>query len=291
MKARLCTIYDIDEISHFAHNQNTKNGQRTSFMYSEEDNVRTSFKESLNNGSVQVGIFNGIKCFGYIQVITDPNFGFGDVVGPFCEVGYENLITELITLAANKANQVEVFKFNLDLHNSLQDSLIRLGAVKQEDNYQLEVTSELFNYQKNISLNAKVIRHEKKYDELCRELYCSVFQDTYITVDSLFNYNCSEYKLVDLILNDEFIGFGYYRINTGYIDFIAIDSKYRRRGLGFYLLSEIIKDQIENYKIDKISLNVDTSNNNALELYKRCGFIISDHFISYHLKRSDMKLI
>lgn len=286
MKARLCTIDDINEISKFAHIQNTKNGQRTSFMYKEEDKVKSGFKETLNNGSVQIGIFNKDKCFAYLQVITDHEFGFGDVIGPFCEVGYEELTKDLLSFAVNEANQVEVFKFNVDVNNNMQKHLVKIGAIKKEDNYQLELLAEDFKYEKLNKVNIRIISHEKRFDVLFKELYCNEFQDTYIEYNNLLNYNNNDYKLVDLLYNDDFIGFGYYRINIGYIDFLAIKSQYRGKGFGSFLLAEIIKDQIINYKISKISLNVDISNNNGIELYKKYGFAIEDHFVSYHLNRN-----
>lgn len=288
MQIRTCTKKDIEVISQFAHNQNTYNAQRTSFMYKEYEKVKESFYSTLDNGSIQIGAFHDKKCFGYVQVITNKDYGPGDVIGPFYEYGNERLVKDLLSYVAKYDSEIELLKFNIDENNKLGTHLVEAGAIKKEDNYQLRITKDIFA---NINLNSEYLItqvHSKQYDKYVIDLYNSEFPDSYMNSDSVIDYNKEQYKLVDLLFDSSCIGFGFYRIKKGYIDFVAVDKKYRGRGYGKYLLSRIIRDQIDDYDLIEIELNVDLSRNEALKLYTNIGFTVNEHFISYHLNKDDI---
>ena len=54
------------------------------------------------------------------------------------------------------------------------------------------------------------------------------------------------------------------------IEYIIVDKKYRENGIGTKLLNELEKHNIEN-----ITLEVKESNLNAIEFYKKNGFMIA----------------
>lgn len=81
--------------------------------------------------------------------------------------------------------------------------------------------------------------------------------------------NC--YLVVEL--NGAVIGYcGYYGVAPeGYIYNVAISQNYRRQGIGYIMLEELIK-QASARGITSMTLEVRVSNKAAIELYKRLGF-------------------
>lgn len=58
---------------------------------------------------------------------------------------------------------------------------------------------------------------------------------------------------------------------VGYIDWIWVDPRYRKKGIGIKLLSFLEK---EYKKLGSHKINLSTSHKNNLEFYKKCGFQI-----------------
>lgn len=77
-----------------------------------------------------------------------------------------------------------------------------------------------------------------------------------------------------LIIDNEIAGYcGIMTVlDEGQILNVAVDTKYRRRGLGQYLLNEVFKYGDEN-KLSLYTLEVRESNTPARELYKKMGFV------------------
>ena len=74
-------------------------------------------------------------------------------------------------------------------------------------------------------------------------------------------------------LHDKVIGFIVFYIfsGEGHIHNIAVDTAYRRRGIGKYLL-EFALEIIEKNGVDEVFLEVSVRNTAALELYKKYQF-------------------
>jgi ribosomal protein S18 acetylase RimI-like enzyme len=74
--------------------------------------------------------------------------------------------------------------------------------------------------------------------------------------------------------NKELIGCLCYRVmeNELYITAIAIDVRKRERGYGSYLLQYLLQNCLP-ININRISLHVQTSNDTAIQFYKKFGFI------------------
>ena len=68
---------------------------------------------------------------------------------------------------------------------------------------------------------------------------------------------------------------GMYRVfNEGEIVNVAVDSKYRRRGVAKELLEQLLKES-EALNVDNFFLEVRESNEAAINLYKKLGFTVS----------------
>jgi len=75
-------------------------------------------------------------------------------------------------------------------------------------------------------------------------------------------------------INDVVVGYSVFLIEdgAGYVESIAINSNYRRRGLGIRALEFMIK-RMEDMKLETINLHVRMDNMAAMSLYEKNGFI------------------
>ncbi|NLL73936.1 MAG: ribosomal protein S18-alanine N-acetyltransferase [Clostridiales bacterium] len=75
------------------------------------------------------------------------------------------------------------------------------------------------------------------------------------------------------IIDSKLVGYcGYYGVSgEGYIYNVAVDKDYRRQGIGYQMLVELIK-KAEARGITALTLEVRQSNMAAIHLYKRLGF-------------------
>jgi len=67
---------------------------------------------------------------------------------------------------------------------------------------------------------------------------------------------------------------------------IAVDKEFRGQGIGKRLL-ELFEGEAKKLKVEKMRLEVKTSNKVAINLYKKMGFIISNMLPAYYNDGSD----
>lgn len=87
-------------------------------------------------------------------------------------------------------------------------------------------------------------------------------------------------KLIVLRMENEILGFSAFYCNdkeslNAYISLIAVDSKYRKLGLGKAILEEIYSVAIQN-GMQNVRLEVDNDNTVALSFYKKNGFVMEE---------------
>jgi len=75
-------------------------------------------------------------------------------------------------------------------------------------------------------------------------------------------------------------------INEGHISNIAVLKDYRRQGIGALLLEALIKEAIQREMIG-LTLEVRVSNQAALSLYEKYGFIIEGYRKNYYSSPSE----
>jgi [ribosomal protein S18]-alanine N-acetyltransferase len=107
--------------------------------------------------------------------------------------------------------------------------------------------------------------------------------------DIIFNnhslYLCA-YKGRNLIA---YIG-GWLIVNKLHITNLAVDPEYRRKGIATKLIDEIFKMSILQ-GINKITLEVRMSNDAAIKLYKKKGFIVVGRYLHYYSNNNEDALI
>ncbi|OCT64875.1 hypothetical protein XELAEV_18041112mg [Xenopus laevis] len=72
----------------------------------------------------------------------------------------------------------------------------------------------------------------------------------------------------------------------GYIAMLAVDSKYRRKGIGTHLVKKAIYAMVEG-DCDEVVLETEITNKSALKLYENLGFVRDKRLFRYYLNGVD----
>lgn len=73
----------------------------------------------------------------------------------------------------------------------------------------------------------------------------------------------------------------------GYIGMLAVDKRYRKRGLALKLVSTVLERMAKMGTVDECVLEAEVSNQGALSLYRRLGFLRTKLLHNYYLSGSD----
>ena len=73
----------------------------------------------------------------------------------------------------------------------------------------------------------------------------------------------------------------------GYIGMLAVDQRYRKRGIASKLVSTVLDRMEKMGNVDECVLEAEVTNQGALSLYRRLGFLRTKLLHNYYLSGSD----
>ncbi|CDQ68023.1 unnamed protein product [Oncorhynchus mykiss] len=76
------------------------------------------------------------------------------------------------------------------------------------------------------------------------------------------------------------------KIHRGYIAMLAVDSRYRRKGIGTYLVKKAIYAMMDE-DCDEVVLETEITNQSAQKLYENLGFVRDKRLFQYYLNGVD----
>lgn len=83
-------------------------------------------------------------------------------------------------------------------------------------------------------------------------------------------------------------GYAYYEVDPemeeAYLHYMGISEKFRNQGLGTMLLKEVLSEMFSYPQINKITLTVDNTNDEANHVYRKTGFKTKNVLIGYLLE-------
>lgn len=277
---------DIDRVAHFIARVNNNEENHIGYCGTDSEEIKNSLIEDLTdmpfNESFIVGIEYG-EIIGVIGFDADLEDNSAEIWGPFIEKSkwyiVMDLWNEVIKILPKKIETISLF-MNSKNKNSLKLAC-ELGFNKsseqviltfnQEDKYKLKDISET-----ELSLN---------YYEDFRRLHDRVFPNTYYSGSEILD-RLNEHRKVFIDLEEnKLTGYIYAEVNPefgeGSIEFIAVESLERGKGIGKRLLTMALRWLFTFHSVESINLCVNVQNEGAINLYKSIGFIEKYHLYHY----------
>ncbi|MEM0489707.1 MAG: GNAT family N-acetyltransferase [Ignisphaera sp.] len=108
-------------------------------------------------------------------------------------------------------------------------------------------------------------------------------------IESIIRKRSKRARIYVAIVDEKVVGFAivYKKRNNAYIDALAVDIKYRGKGIGSCLLS-YIEGVLSREGVEKIYLTVKNHNNKALGIYIKNGYKISNVIFILEARSSDI---
>jgi hypothetical protein len=120
----------------------------------------------------------------------------------------------------------------------------------------------------------KVTEYEGYFFDQFKALHDALFPNTYLTAGQVIEKLDDRRHLYIAVENERLLGYHFCKIEaeSGYVDFIGVDSSARERNLGTALLASGLEWMFAAPTTQKVSLTVNADNAAANSLYKKFGF-------------------
>ena len=127
--------------------------------------------------------------------------------------------------------------------------------------------------------NIKIVPCDKScYDQLYK-IHLSVMPENDIMTENCFFDEFVQATRKYFVAINNNCAIGYIGVFDSFDDYniigIAVEEGYQRRGIGYKLLQRIIEEAKKN-NIKTISLEVDETNEKAINFYKKNGFVVTN---------------
>ncbi len=130
--------------------------------------------------------------------------------------------------------------------------------------------------------------NNKKMIGSFKTLHDTLFPDTYYPAKTILERLTDEHRLL-IRTNDvnDVIGYAYLegskQFKEGSVEFIGVDSDYRKQGVGKQLLQQSMTLLMQEMEIPSLYLTVNDENIGAIRLYESVGFRQVNNFVHYEL--------
>ena len=130
---------------------------------------------------------------------------------------------------------------------------------------------------------------DPRYWEPFRALHHTVFPNTYYTAQQVIDLQDTHTRLLIAAQGDDLQGYLFGKVDVdageGYIDFIAVDPRWRGKGIGRMLLAAAVHWMFSFPSVQHIDLVVVSSNTAAVRLYESFGFECERTMRGYRTKK------
>ncbi len=191
---------------------------------------------AFDNDKLVSFILNGIGTFNNKQTVYDTG------TGTIKDYRGQGLIKEIFnaSLPALKSARCEQYLLEVLSDNEKAISIyVDLGfKVNRTFNYFVKEVNEIKN-----TASKDLQDYEFKEIELVPEIMSAMqdFDPSWQNNFSAILKNTSHFKIIGAFKNNKLLAYGIIEPTTGDIPQLAVDKKYRRKGIGSYLLNELIK--------------------------------------------------
>ncbi len=186
----------------------------------------------------------------------------------------------LLFLLQQMPNNKELWFFVNAKANKLRAYYQKKGFEERENQSHVYVASKT-NYLASQNPNFKIpsyfsiLSFEPSYCNALEKLHTSAFPDGGYSVEEMIKMQDNKHSLWIIIApNEDFAGYLFAAVqaeNEGYIHFLAIEKRYRKKGVGEALMRKALHWTFEEQQLSQAALTVGDKNN-ARRLYAKVGF-------------------
>ncbi len=168
----------------------------------------------------------------------------------------------------------------------LQNFALRHGFTFRSEGVVLTLSANQHGYPPISNSQEFVEEHTDQFIDL----HAALFPNTYYSGKQLIKLAEDDDKhLLIYLVDDDLVGYAFIQVreayNDGYIDFIGVDQRYRRRGIAKRLMADALNWIYRFPFVEKVTLTVNSDNTPAMRMYQELGFKVENVSQAYR-KRS-----
>lgn len=267
----------LDDVVAFVVRLNQNNAHNIGYFGETEAEVRSDITAILPpEGDGYLAISDKGEITGLLGVEIDTELGRCWLLGPLVQHEAwdsvaDSLYEKILAVIPDVVNDQELF---FDVGNiNLQQFAVRHGFAF----YTEAVVLAMDKTNRQVIQPASDPEFDNKYTEEFTALHSRLFPNTYYSAEQLIKKARDKDKCLFFHITDgKFSGYIFIQAREssqdGFIDFIGVDERVRRKGIGKHLLSRGLNWAFSLPGVKKVTLTVKTSNMAAIRLYESLNF-------------------
>lgn len=277
LEIKVINTADIGKVSRFISHLNNNEESHIGFCGKGSEEIANSLTEDISDVKYTdsfVGAYENNQLVGVLGFDADLEDNSAEIWGPFIKEDKWEIVSglwsEMNILLPADIHSLSMFP-NIKNHNVLNLAK-NLGF--SEHSKQAILT---FNRDDKSKLaDVDMIELNQNYFSDMKELHDQEFPDTYYSGQQILDRINIQRKVYILTNHHGLSGYVYVEaepaFGEGSIEFFAVKESERGKGIGKRLLTVALKWLFTFETIDFITLCVNSSNDNAIRLYKKAGF-------------------
>ncbi len=272
-----CGTEHFDELFQFSVRLNADAAHHIGYFGVGEINVREAFDESSIPPAegFQLAYEDG-KLAGAFGVDADPEIRRVWLLGPFIDHADWQAVADQLYAAVQPAIPAGDYEHEMfcDVKNiNLCQFAERHGFTSRSESAILYLLRN--DQQRAAKGKTKVIDFQDLFFEQFQQLHDKVFPNTYHTAKQVIEKRDDHHRLLIALEDDQLTGylFGKIEEESGYVDFLAVDESFRRRGIGADLLTVALDWMFAAPSTKNVNLTMNANSTAAFSMYSKFGFI------------------
>ncbi len=233
--------------------------------------------------------YDGDQLVGVFGVDADPEISRAWLFGPLIEHADWQTIANQLYADVLLLIPVDIRDYDLfcDVQNTHVEAFAaRHGFPLTSENAVLILTRK--DYKPAAKRQTQIIPYQEGFFEQFEKLHKTLFPNAYFTARQMVEKIDKNHQLFLAIEDDQLLGYHFGKIEpeseSGYVDFIGMDSAARGRGIGADLLASGVDWMLSAPTTKKIRLTVNADNVPARSLYEKFGFVTERIMHGYRKK-------
>jgi ribosomal protein S18 acetylase RimI-like enzyme len=269
----------FEELIQFVARLNSNGTHHIGFFGEGEADIRASLDECLIPPAEGFRLaFDSNQLVGVFGVDADPEINRAWLFGPLVEhedwhTVADQLYAEVLPLISVDIRDYDLF---CDVQNvNLQDFAVRHGFPLHSENAVLTLARE--QYKPSAKRQTRITPYQKRFFKQFEKLHLALFPKAYFTARQIVEKIDERHQLFLAVERNHLFGYHFCKIEpeseSGYVDFIGIETSARGRGIGADLLAAGVDWMLSAPTTQKINLTVNADNTPARHLYETFGFV------------------
>ncbi|WP_461613942.1 GNAT family N-acetyltransferase [Clostridium sp. Marseille-QA1073] len=274
MKLSVINEENLEKIAEFMATMNMRKENHIGYCGDNKEEILETLQEDFLPNKSLMFLSDEKEIVAVLGVDLDSENETVEIHGPFIDEKYGvnlalKLWNDILPLIPNKINKANMF-FNyknslaMEFSNSLNFNF-------KSNEFILSLNRE--DRIENLNDGVRILKDDEKEEFI--KLHDSIFPNTYYSGEMIVNKINSKNRVYIYKEKDEIQGYIYVEIcpeaQQGNIEYLGVKPDCRGRGLGVKLLNVAIDFVFSHDTIREIILCVN-SDNEAIKLYKKCGF-------------------